>query len=338
MSEMTYIVTGCTGYVGNVLAKKLLSMGERVVGLARSEKKVKRVFPDGGIEIVYGDITNAADVERLFAGGEEFTVLHTAAVVTIGEGDQNEAMRITVEGARNVVEACLRHNVKKLVQISSSEALPAEGLDSELSNYNPQPDGMKKGYARAKCAADRILLDAVKERGLHASLLMFAAVLGAGDYTNGHMNQLIADFVEGRLPASIKGGYNITDIQDVAAVLPAILENSKAGESYVFAGEKLPINDILRAASAVSGRKLPVTLPMWLAYVGLPFLSVWFKIRKKRPLYTATALRTLKRKGDFPVEKAKREFGYNPSPIEETVKNHVDFLVENAMITLPKKK
>ena len=43
-SDLTYIVTGCTGYVGNVITKKLLDEGCNVVGLARDEEKVKRVF------------------------------------------------------------------------------------------------------------------------------------------------------------------------------------------------------------------------------------------------------------------------------------------------------
>ncbi len=335
MKNYTYIVTGCTGYVGNVFAKKLMALGCEVVGLARSEKKVAEVYPDGGIKIVYGDISKKEDVERLFVGDKPFVVIHTAAVVTIGEGNLKEAERVTVTGAKNMVEACCRFPVKKLLQISSSEVLPEEGLDDELKNYDADPSGMKLGYARFKRMADKILLDAVKERGLNASLLMFAAVLGAGDYSNGHMGQLLKDFVEGKLPASIKGGYNVTDIGDVAAVLPEIIQNAKSGESYVFAGAKSTINEILQAASLICGRKVPVALPVWVAYLGLPFISLWFKLKKKRPLYTATALKTVMRKGDFPVQKSVREFGYSPSSLQDTVQSHISFLADHGMIKLP---
>ena len=43
--DYTYIVTGCTGHVGNVLTKKLLAEGCRVVGFARSPKKSCRGVP-----------------------------------------------------------------------------------------------------------------------------------------------------------------------------------------------------------------------------------------------------------------------------------------------------
>ena len=52
--DITYIVTGCTGYVGNVLTKKLIAEGCRVVGFARSREKFERVFEDRAPEAVYG--------------------------------------------------------------------------------------------------------------------------------------------------------------------------------------------------------------------------------------------------------------------------------------------
>ena len=76
------------------------------------------------------------------------------------------------------------------------------------------------------------------------------------------------------------------------------------------------------------------TLPLWVAYVGLPFLSLAAKVRKKRPLYTGAALASIKEKADFPIGKAVREFGYSPRPLEETVRDHVKFLAENGMVKL----
>ena len=62
----TYVVTGCTGYVGNVLTKKLLADGCRVIGLARDKGKFERVFDGLRPEVIYGDIRNPDDVEKLF--------------------------------------------------------------------------------------------------------------------------------------------------------------------------------------------------------------------------------------------------------------------------------
>lgn len=333
--SITYIVTGCTGYVGNVLTKKLMDEGCRVVGFARSEEKVKRVFGDRAPEIVYGDITNADDVERAFAGEGPFAVLHTVAKVSIGEGSQKELYDVTVGGTRNVVDACVRHGAVKLLHVSSTEALPRGVKLGEDADYVPDPRRARKGYARAKSEADVIVADAVKNRGLDASLLLLAGVLGPGDYSNSHMTQMMIDYIEGRLPASVDGGYNDFDIRDVADVLPAIFEKSVRGESYIFAHEPDKINDVLAVISRMTGRKLLRTLPLWLAYVGLPFLSAAAKLRRKRPLYTAAALASLKEDADFPIGKSVRVFGYSPRPLAETVEDHVRFLADNGMVKLP---
>ena len=58
---VTYIVTGCTGYVGNVLTKKLLAENCRVIGFARSHQKAEQVFKEQKPAFVFGDIANRAD-------------------------------------------------------------------------------------------------------------------------------------------------------------------------------------------------------------------------------------------------------------------------------------
>lgn len=331
--NITFIVTGCTGYVGNVLTKKLLSEGCHVVGLARSKQKVERVFPDLKPEIVYGDITNPSDIEKLFENGEKFVVIHTVAKVTIGEASHEELYNVTVNGTKNVVNACVEHNATQLLHISSTEALPSGiTLDEDLHNYTVEPKKARKGYSRAKCEADLVVMNAVKLHNLNASLILLAGVLGPGDYSNSHMTQMFCDYIEGRLPASINGGYNDFDIRDVADVLFEIIEKSKCGESYIFANKPDKINDILSIIAEMTGRKKLPTLPIWTAYLGLPFLSFASKIRKKRPLYTASALASLKEKADFPIGKAVKEFGYSPRPLEETVRDHIQFLIDNGMV------
>ncbi len=332
--DYTYIVTGCTGYVGNVFTKKLMADGCKVIGFARSEKKANRVFGDNKPQMVYGDVTKRSDVEALFeVAGEGAVVIHTVAKVSIGEASKAELQSVTVDGTSNVVAASVGNKVKKFIHISSTEALP-KGIDLNLDlvNYAPNPKRTKKGYGRAKSMADQIVCNAVKEHGLDASILMFASVLGPGDYGKSHMSQMFIDYIEGRLPASIKGGYNDFDIRDVADVLPAIVEKSRAGEAYIFAHQPSKINDSLDAISEKLGTKKLVSLPIWLAYVGAPFLSLDAKIKKKRPLYTTAALSTLKEKADFPIDKAVKEFDYNPRPLKETVCDHVDFMIAEGMV------
>ncbi len=328
-----FIVTGCTGYVGNVFTKKLLDEGYSVVGFARSEKKAKRVFGERLPALVLGDVSKQEDVFRLFEHADEHTVvIHTVAKVSIGESSKEELESVTVRGTQNVVNACLEKKVKKLLHVSSTEAIPSTWkLDEELTGYLPDPAHTKKGYAQAKSKADKIVYDAT-QKGLDGSFIMLASVLGPGDYGVGHMSQLFKDYIEGRLPASISAGYNDFDIRDVADVLPAIVEKSKKAECYIFANQPNMVNDDLAVISQKLGLKKLVSLPLWLAYVGLPFLWLWAKLRGKRPLYTAAALSSLGEKADFPLTKVRREFGYSPRPLAQTVSDQIDFMIAEGLV------
>ena len=117
-------------------------------------------------------------------------------------------------------------------------------------------------------------------------------------------------------------------------VLDAIVERAKKGESYLFANRPDEINEVLRYVAEATGRKMLPTLPMWVAYVGLPFLFLGSLITGKRPLYTRASLASLRADTDFPLDKSRETFGYSPRSLEETVKDHVAFLVKEGMVTL----
>ena len=143
--ELTYIVTGCTGYVGNVLTKKLMELGCNVIGLARDKEKVERVFKDNKPTIIYGDIRNKEDLEKLFIGDKGFIIIHTVAYVSIGEGDKKELYDVTVGGTQNMIDVALNHNTVKFLHISSTEAIPhGLKLAKDLSNYIPTPSKTRK--------------------------------------------------------------------------------------------------------------------------------------------------------------------------------------------------
>lgn len=333
--EWTYIVTGCTGYVGNVLTKKLMDEGCRVIGLARSEEKFNRVFAKEKPEVVYGDIRDKESLRALFADGSPRVIIHTVAYVSIGEGDERELLDVTVGGTKNMLELAIEYGVAKFLHISSSEAIPhGVKLKPDMSNYIPNPKKTRKGYNRAKSMADVAVLDAVKNNDLNASLILLAGVLGPGDYSNTHMTQVMVDFINGKLPASINGGYNDFDIRDVADVLENIIDRAEKGESYIFANKPDKINEVIGYVAEMTGKKMLTTLPMWVAYVGLPFLFLGSKLTHKRPLYTLSSLASLRADTDFPLDKSRDTFGYSPRPLRETVRDHIAFLAENGMVRL----
>lgn len=330
--DYTYIVTGATGYVGNCIVKKLLDNDLDVIALVRNEDKVKKVFKDKCPYLVYGDIRDKDIVERLFVGNKPFIIFHAAALVAIGEATVEQLIDVNVNGTINILEEALKHNTKKFFQISSSEAIPENiKLNASLSNYIPSPDYVRKGYNRSKSMADEKVLS-YANKGLDVSILILAGVLGPGDYSITHMSQMMIDYAKGDLPASIKGGYNDFDIRDFVDVLDNIIAKAKNKEAYLFANRPDEINEVLSYVAEYKNLKPLKTLPLWLAYVGLPFLFLGQLISGKRPLYTASSLASLRADTSWSIDKVKQEFNYSPRDLKETVIDHYQFLEENDLI------
>ena len=127
MDEIIYIITGITGYVGNVIAKRLLEENKHVIGLARSKEKIRKVFKKDyeNLEIVYGDIRSKEDIAKLFKyENKKYVVIHLVAYVTIGEGDKETLYSITLGGTKNIVD-------ESFAQIEQANSLPSRSSPTQ---------------------------------------------------------------------------------------------------------------------------------------------------------------------------------------------------------------
>lgn len=334
--EETYLITGITGYVGNVLAKRLLSKHKKVIGFARDEKKVKRIFSSEllpQMEIYYGDTRDLTSLEKCFENRENLYVIHTAAIVSIQSKKIDETMYdVNVNGTKNVVSLCLKYHVKKLIHVSSVHAIPLKKKNEvmeEVSSFDPS--NVIGGYAKTKAMSSQLVLDEVKE-GLDAIIVHPSGIIGPEDYSNTHLTQVLIDFFKGKLPASVKGGYNFVDVRDVCDGILAALNKGRKGECYLLTGDYHNVTEILDIAANYKNKKKIKTLPMFLAYFALPFLWIFFKIRRKRPLYTKYSLDTLKSNGNFSHQKATDELNYHPRSLKESIEDEIDFLEKEHFI------
>jgi 2-alkyl-3-oxoalkanoate reductase len=173
-TEVDVLVTGASGGLGRATVERLRREGRRVRVLVRRLPAER----SADLEWVRGDLGDAAAVDRAVRGARR--VLHLGAAM---RGDWLEHQRATVEGSANVVEACLRHGVEKLVHVSSLSVLDwtAGGDGSVLSEDTPlerRPE--ERGhYTRAKLAAEELVTRAARERGLRAVVLRPGQIFGS---------------------------------------------------------------------------------------------------------------------------------------------------------------
>lgn len=131
---------------------------------------------------------------------------------------------------------------------------------------------MVGGYAKTKAEATQIVLDAA-DHGLDAVVVHPSGILGPYDRSGNHLVQMVTDYIHGKLPACVNGGYDFVDVRDVAAGCLAAVERGRRGECYILSNRHYDIKEVLRMVKQVAGgRRLPV-LPMWMAKAAAPLMS-----------------------------------------------------------------
>ncbi len=321
------LVTGATGHIGNVLLRKLTSyeMDVRVITLPGDD-----LTPIAGLDldIVEADITDFDSINRAFNNVTH--VFHLAGIISIMPGQDELLYKVNVEGTRNVVQACLENDVKRLIYTSSVHALvePPHGTPiDESCSY--EPEYSRGGYDRTKAQASLEVLEGVK-KGLNAVIVCPSGIIGPCDYNISQMGQMILNYTNGNLKAYIDGAYDFVDVRDVAQGLILACKNGRTGESYILSGEKITVNELLDTLEELTLIKRPwLKMPLWVARAAGKITPLYYSNRKAKPLFTSYSAEVLVSNCDISKEKAKNELKFAPRPIKESIRDSVEWFRKN---------
>ena len=213
-----YIVTGANGHLGNTIIRILLERGERVRGLILPSEEPD--FPDRA-EYVKGDVTEPESLRALFEGAERASVvvIHTAGIISIADEVTDALLKVNVEGTKNLLALAFENKVSKFVYVSSVHAIPERPYRVLEETDEFSEDTVHGAYAKTKAMATRAVLEYVR-KGLDAVIVHPSGILGPYDSSGNHLVQLVSDYVAGKLPACVKGGYDFVDVRDVAPRQP----------------------------------------------------------------------------------------------------------------------
>lgn len=323
-------VTGATGHVGNVLVRRLLAEGWNVRILVRSSTDLKPI--EGlDVEIVEGDVNDFKSLLNAFKGVK--IVFHLAGIVSIVPDHDELIYRVNVEGTRNVVEACLETGVKRLVYTSSVHALkePPHGtIIDEGCSY--EPEHSRGDYDRSKAMASLEVIKGV-EKGLDAVMVLPSGVMGPCDYKISQMGHLIINYMKGDMKAYMDGEYDFVDVRDVARGIILACKYGKPGESYLLSGEKITVKQLLILLEKLTGVKQPsIKIPLWMAKAVGKLTPTYYRARKTKPIFTSYSAEVLFSNCNISSDKARKELGYSPRPLEKSITDAVEWFMKNPEI------
>lgn len=328
MNEL-YLITGAAGHLGSTLVRKLLELEKNIRALVLPDEKN---IPEGDIEVCYGDIRNKESLTTFFDNPQnnDLILIHCAGIVTIATKYVKNVYDVNVTGTKNIVDLSQKHMVKKLVYVSSVEAIPEKKkgeIISEITAFNP--DDVVGLYAKTKSEATSFVLEAAK-KGLNACVVQPTGIAGPFDQGEGPFTTLVIEYYKGHLTSAVTGGFDFVDVRDVAKGIIACVEKGRPGQVYILSNKYFTIKEILYMLHQITGKKeIKRFLPLWFLKIVAAPAEAYYKILKRPPLFTIASIKTIHTNARYSHEKANLELGYSTRDMKETLTDTINWLKEN---------
>ena len=327
-TDTPVLIIGATGFAGGALAKRLRDQGRPVRAMVRPSSDTTALKAMGA-ELVEGDITDPAAVDRAVAGSS--TVYNFASPFRSATPTLEYFRKVNRDGALHVAEAVQKHGVPRYVHCSTIgvhghvQEIPC----TETSPFNPGDD-----YQDTKLEAEVALQEMIKG-GLPAVIMRPASMYGPGDTRMLKMFRMVKKgswFTVGDGSAWFHPAY----IDDLTAGFQLCGEHPDAvGEVFIMAGpEPIHLRDLVkRVAESMDApyptRRVPLG-PMLMAARACEAICKPFGIEP--PLYERR-VRFFTNDRNFDDSKARRVLGYEPrTPLPEGLKRTADWYAANGYL------
>jgi predicted dehydrogenase/nucleoside-diphosphate-sugar epimerase len=306
------LLTGATGFIGRHLLKRLLKERDRVRILVR-HRPAADLLHDPRVEIFLGNLGNPTDVDRAVRGVSE--VFHLGATV---EGWAEDFQCATVVGTQNVVNSALAHGVDKLIYMSSLSVIHAAGArngEKIAEDWPLEPFPERRGlYSQTKLAAERIVADAVRTRGLRAIILRPGEVMGPDKV---FLSGAVGREAGGRVMV-LGDGKSTVPLIWVEDLIDAILAAAELGrfDGSVFNlvdREEVTQDELADFYLKAKGRRRRIShLPLAMLYPAAAGLELGLRILGRSAPLTPYRLRSAIGSRCFDCTAAARDLGWQP--------------------------
>jgi dihydroflavonol-4-reductase len=330
---MNVLVTGATGFVGANVARLLVAEGYRVRALARPTSSL-RALEGCAVEVVRGDILEPGSVTRAIKGCAQ--VFHVAGDYRLWAKDPGKIYRNNVDGTRMMLEACAQAGVERVTYTSSvgTVGLPRDGgLGTEATPVSLRD--MIGLYKRSKFLAERVA-EEYAARGLPVVIVNPSNPIGPWEVRPTPTGQMILDYLLGRMFATLDTGLNLVHVADVARGHLLAAQRGRVGERYILGCDNRSLTEVFHALERITGIRAPhVRVPYPLIYLVALVNEAAARATGHPPRVPLAGVRMARKHMYFSAEKAVRELGLPQTPVEQALREAVDWFVAHGYAPPP---
>jgi len=314
------LLTGATGFIGRVLATRLLDEGERVRTLVRDPEHLDRSIRNRA-EIVVGDIRRAEDVTRAMQGVD--VVLHLAALAKAW-GSASEFWAVNVRAVGHLLRAAHASGVERFVHTSSVLGLPP---------FKPAPIGGSAArptlYEETKQAAEELIQAHAGSR-MQCVIVRPTRVYGPGPLSDANgVTKMIDLYLRGRFRLRLQDGDVLSNYVHVADVADGMIRAARFGGQqgdYLLGGGNASLREFLDIVTRLSGTRrrvlaIPRELGMAIGGAG----EIWGSMGGN-PSLTRGWIRVFLEDRRVASTRANRELGYTPRSLETGLRETIAWL------------
>ena len=329
---MQAFVTGSTGLLGNNLVRLLIEQGYSVKALVRSKAKAAKLFGNLDLSLVVGDMLDVESFASELAGCD--VLFHTAAYFReyYQPGNHWQMLEdINVKGTIRLLGEAEKQGVKKVIYISSSGAVGMKSANIASDETTPIDLTIVKNlYFKSKVMAEVAINNFLQQHSLPVVLILPGFMFGPIDAAPTGGGQLVLDYLAQKIPGILDGGTCMVDARDVAQVAINAVERGISGDRYIVAGQYLSIGNLLQVLEKVTGipspqRRIPYTITLVYAWIA----DIYARLTGTKPVIPLEGIRTLHLKRQVTSAKAISQLGATFRPLEQTLKDVVDWYHQN---------
>jgi dihydroflavonol-4-reductase len=189
-------------------------------------------------------------------------------------------------------------------------------------------DDMPGPYTRSKMLADRLAMQFATS-GYPVIIGCPTMPIGPHDHNVTPPMAMLRHFLDRRLQFYLDFAVNLVDVRDVAEGLILAMERGQAGHRYILGGETIPLKQVLGVMEAISGRRARrLQVGGRVAEIATAMLEfVADHVTRRPPSGTVEGVRIAMRAEALSTEKAQRELGYAPGPVEPVLRETIAHLL-----------
>jgi dihydroflavonol-4-reductase len=327
------LVTGATGFLGGHLVEEMVDRGYDVVASIRGTSSTV-LLDELGVENRILDLGDASTMLEATRGID--VVMHLAAYYTfMGKEDLYE--KINVQGTQELLTACLKNGVKRVLYCSSTEAIgPVDDSPAdEESPLNPTYE-----YGRSKVKAES-LVRTFQANGLDHTILRPSGIYGPRNvddvsfyFITSFANSIASNFIVGT-------GNNLVQFVHVKDVVQGFLralgryEESRNRTYIISEGKAYSYDQVYSILASILGKRPPrMHIPSSLAKVMMAPIQGFNVLRgKENFMWRTSTVDSVTADRSYRIERARRELGFNPIyDLETGLRETVDWYRENGYI------